>query len=198
MVSKDPPSAGSEEEPKQVSTEEVTSPPKKDYIPKAPFPRGLANNKKLDKIDKVLNVFKQVHVNIPLLDAISQVPTYAKVLKDLCTQKRTTYVLKKPFLAANVSSILSHQMVAKYKDRIRRPQTCHCHLQLADRSVKTPKGMVEDVLVKIGDFLFPMDFVVLDMEPVVNNKDQISIILGFQNCLEELGDDGGSDFFANA
>ncbi|XP_077242601.1 uncharacterized protein LOC143883128 [Tasmannia lanceolata] len=59
---------------------------------------------------------QQVQINIPLLDAISQVPTYAKVLKDLCTQKRTTNVPKKAFLAANISSILSQQMVAKYKD----------------------------------------------------------------------------------
>ncbi|XP_077210832.1 uncharacterized protein LOC143846285 [Tasmannia lanceolata] len=67
-------------------------------------------------MDKILNVFKQVQINIPLLDAISQVPTYAKVLKDLCTQKRITNVPKKAFLAANISSILSQQMVAKYKD----------------------------------------------------------------------------------
>ncbi|CAA0841015.1 Unknown protein, partial [Striga hermonthica] len=37
-------------------------------------------------------------------------------------------------------------------------------LQLADRSVTYPKGIVEDVLVKIDKFIFPVDFVVLDME----------------------------------
>ncbi|XP_075479457.1 uncharacterized protein LOC142520346 [Primulina tabacum] len=37
-------------------------------------------------------------------------------------------------------------------------------LQLADRSVKYPRGVIEDVLVKVDKFIFPADFVVLDME----------------------------------
>ena len=51
-------------------------------------------------------------------------------------------------------------------------------LQLADRSVKMPKGIVEDVLIKVGDFFFPIDFVVLETQPVTNPKNQIPIILG--------------------
>ena len=51
-------------------------------------------------------------------------------------------------------------------------------LQLADRSIKIPKGIIEDVLIKVGDFVFPVDFVVLETEPVRNLKNQISIILG--------------------
>jgi hypothetical protein len=41
-----------------------------------------------------------------------------------------------------------------------------------------PKGLVEDVLIKIGDFIFPVDFVVLETQPVTNPKNQIPIILG--------------------
>ncbi|XP_075483715.1 uncharacterized protein LOC142523869 [Primulina tabacum] len=37
-------------------------------------------------------------------------------------------------------------------------------LQLADRSVKYPRGVIEDVLVKVGKFIVSTDFVVLDME----------------------------------
>ncbi|XP_052118241.1 uncharacterized protein LOC127747744 [Arachis duranensis] len=47
-------------------------------------------------------------------------------------------------------------------------------LQLADRSFKFPNGIVEDLLVKVGDFIFPVDFVVLDMEEATNT----SIIMG--------------------
>ena len=32
-------------------------------------------------------------------------------------------------------------------------------LQLADRSVKIPRGIVEDVLIKVDAFYFPVDFV---------------------------------------
>ena len=37
-------------------------------------------------------------------------------------------------------------------------------LQLADRSIKYPHGIVEDLLVKVHKFLFPVDFVVMDIE----------------------------------
>ena len=47
-------------------------------------------------------------------------------------------------------------------------------LQLANRSSKHPWGVIEDVLVKVDKFIFPTDFIVLDME---EDKD-ISIILG--------------------
>ena len=37
-------------------------------------------------------------------------------------------------------------------------------LQMADKSLTFLKGIIEDVLVKIDKFIFPMDFLVLDME----------------------------------
>ena len=51
-------------------------------------------------------------------------------------------------------------------------------LSLADRSVKIPKGIVEDVLVKIDKFYYPIDFVVLDTEPIANEPNHVPIILG--------------------
>ncbi|KAL8529908.1 hypothetical protein ACS0TY_007105 [Phlomoides rotata] len=48
------------------------------------------------------------------------------------------------------------------------------NLQLADRTVTYPRGIVEDVLVKVDKFIFPVDFVVLDM---VEDK-AIPLILG--------------------
>lgn len=51
-------------------------------------------------------------------------------------------------------------------------------LQLADRSVKVPRRIVEDVLIKVDKFYFPVDFIVLDTEPVQNVGVQIPIILG--------------------
>ena len=51
-------------------------------------------------------------------------------------------------------------------------------LSLADRSVKIPKGIVEDVLVKIDKFYYPVDFVVLDTAPSSNEPNHVPIILG--------------------
>lgn len=36
-------------------------------------------------------------------------------------------------------------------------------MTLADRSITCPYGVLEDVLVRMNDFLFPLDFVILDM-----------------------------------
>ncbi|KAL8533845.1 hypothetical protein ACS0TY_010027 [Phlomoides rotata] len=47
-------------------------------------------------------------------------------------------------------------------------------IQLADRTVTYPRGIVEDVMVKVDDFIFPVDFVVLDM---VEDR-SIPLILG--------------------
>ena len=51
-------------------------------------------------------------------------------------------------------------------------------LSLADRSVKIPKGIVEDALVKVDNFYYPVDFVVLDIEPMAESTHQVPIILG--------------------
>ncbi|XP_031260625.1 uncharacterized protein LOC116118803 [Pistacia vera] len=48
------------------------------------------------------------------------------------------------------------------------------HLQLADKSITYPRGMIEDVLKRVDKFVFRADFVVLDMEEVWN----IPLILG--------------------
>ena len=37
-------------------------------------------------------------------------------------------------------------------------------LQLVDRSLKHPRGVIEDMLVNVDKFIFPADFIVLDME----------------------------------
>jgi len=63
-----------------------------------------------------LEIFKQVKVNIPLFDITKQVPIYAKFFKDLCTQKRHIQVLKKVFLASDLSEVLSQSIPVKYKD----------------------------------------------------------------------------------
>ena len=53
-----------------------------------------------------------------------------------------------------------------------RPTTIS--LQLADHSVKYPVGILEDVLIKVGDLYIPIDFVILEME----EDTQTLIILG--------------------
>ncbi|WJZ95129.1 hypothetical protein VitviT2T_013920 [Vitis vinifera] len=51
-------------------------------------------------------------------------------------------------------------------------------LSLADRSVKIPRGIIEDVLVQVDNFYYPVDFVVLDTDPLVKEANYVPIILG--------------------
>ena len=47
-------------------------------------------------------------------------------------------------------------------------------LQMADRTMAQLEGVLEDVLIKVGKFIFPMDFVVMDME----EDTQVPLLLG--------------------
>jgi hypothetical protein len=49
-------------------------------------------------------------------------------------------------------------------------------LQLADRSIKKPQGIVEDVIIKVDKFYLPIDFIVLDTELFPNLDKQIPVI----------------------
>ena len=90
------------EEPKRTTNQEDMM--KKHMSP--PFPQALLEKKGINNTSKILEVLTQVKVNIPLLDMIKQVPTYAKFLKDLCTIKRWLNVNKKAFLTEQVSAII--------------------------------------------------------------------------------------------
>jgi hypothetical protein len=56
----------------------------------------------------MMEVLKQLKINIHLLDAIKQIPSYSKFLKDLCTQKNITrnHTSKKVLLTEQFSSFL--------------------------------------------------------------------------------------------
>ena len=51
-------------------------------------------------------------------------------------------------------------------------------LQLADHSIRELRGIVEDVLVKIEQYFYPVDFIVLDYQPILHPSVHTPIILG--------------------
>ncbi|XP_058783712.1 uncharacterized protein LOC131658436 [Vicia villosa] len=54
-------------------------------------------------------------------------------------------------------------------------------LQLADKSIISPYGVVQDMLVKVDKFLFPVDFVVVDMEEDLRVQDKEVIFTLFES-----------------
>ena len=180
-----------------------------------PFPQSLKTKKKAINQAEILEVLRQVKVNIPLLDMIKQVLTYAKFLKDLFTVKRGLNIDKKALLTEQVSAIIQCKTPVKYKDPgcptisvniggicvekalldlggsvnllpysmyrqlgLGELKPTSITLSLADRSIKIPKETMEDVLIQVDKFYYPVDFVVLDTEPVAAGANYVPIILG--------------------
>lgn len=56
---------------------------------------------------------------------------------------------------------------------LQKPQPTDISIQLADRTLTYPRGIVENLLVKVGKFIFPTEFVILDIE----EDDEVPIIL---------------------
>ncbi|XP_059639032.1 uncharacterized protein LOC132281338 [Cornus florida] len=106
--------------------------------------------KQASKLQDIMEIFKQVKINLPLLDAIQQIPAYAKFWKDMCTQKRrsNSHVPKKVLLTEQIGK------------------------------TKQPRGVIDDVIIKVDKFYFPVDFIVLDTEPVPESRRRIPVILG--------------------
>ena len=93
--------------------------PEKDkasYVPPAPYPHRLRAPKKVNNNSEIYELFKQAKLNIPLLDAIKQIPSYAKFLKDLCTVKRKLGVNKDAFMTEQSTSLIQNNLPPKYKD----------------------------------------------------------------------------------
>ncbi|KAK5770929.1 hypothetical protein PVK06_047093 [Gossypium arboreum] len=57
---------------------------------------------------------------------------------------------------------------------LKKPKQTRMSIQLADKTIRFPRGIIEDVLVKIDKFILPIDFVVLDIEEDSNTH----LILG--------------------
>ncbi|XP_022869120.1 uncharacterized protein LOC111388596, partial [Olea europaea var. sylvestris] len=124
-------------------------------LPKITVERRVTENKKFAKF---LDTFRKLHVNIPLIEALSQVPNYAKILKEILSKKKRLTDFE----------TIKKLGLEELKDK-------SISLQLADRSIKYPRGVVENVLIKVGKFIFPVDFVVLDIE---ESWDAALLILG--------------------
>ena len=186
-----------------------------------PFPLALIDPKLRPTLKKrgpheeeMWEIFKQVKINIPLIDIIKQVPAYAKYLKDLCTQKRHHKLPKKIVLNEEVSAVVMGILPLKLQDpgaplitiqvgdfKMNKAlldmgagvsilpgmlydqydfgplEKVDTTLVMADLSLKLPRGIVQDVIVKVEDFYYPIDFLVLDFAPSGNVR-QPNVILG--------------------
>ncbi|RDX64370.1 hypothetical protein CR513_57080, partial [Mucuna pruriens] len=186
-----------------------------------PFPSRTTSARKLESDEELLKMFCKVEINIPLLDAIKQVPKYAKFLKELCVHKRRKIKGSKE-IGGVVSALTKNEAITAGAPTL--PKKCRdpgifsvpctigectfadamldlgasinvmpasiyrslnfgdleptgMTIQLANRSIVQPLGVLEDVLVQVNELIFPTDFYVLDMKDETSGNES-TLILG--------------------
>ena len=107
----DSPPPHQEEKEKQKSQDKISVP-----FPQALYPTTNKKKKSEPTTEELMELFGQVHINIPLLDAIKYIPAYAKFLKDICTPKRQAKNLGQVHLSETVSSVIQSKLPPKMKD----------------------------------------------------------------------------------
>ncbi|GJT07767.1 reverse transcriptase domain-containing protein [Tanacetum coccineum] len=181
---------------------------------KLPYPSRVEREKK-DSNDKVQiqkfwEMFKKIHVDITLADALILVPKYQKMLKSLLSNKEKLNEMANTPVSETCSAIILKKLPEKLGDpgqflipcnfselkckaladlgasinlmpfsvytKLGLPalQSTRMTLELANCSLCVPKGIARDVLVPVGKFTFPADFVVVDFEC----NYQVPLILG--------------------
>ncbi|GJS47377.1 reverse transcriptase domain-containing protein [Tanacetum coccineum] len=105
-------------------------------------------------------------------EALAHMPKFAKMAKDLLTNKEKLLELENTPLNENCLVVLLKELPEKLRDtgRFLIPcdfyglESCMALADLATRTVAYPAGIAEDVFVQVGKFTFPTDFVVVDYE----------------------------------
>ncbi|KAG8649385.1 hypothetical protein MANES_08G082266v8, partial [Manihot esculenta] len=170
----------------KTAEEEVVEEPKVEvvvpsYKPPIPFPQRLKINIEVKNFLKFLEVFKKLLINIPFTEVLDQMPSFAKFLKEILSNKRRLDDQETVMLTKECSAIIQNKLPSKLKDP--RSFTIPCNignvefikalcdlgtsinlmplyvfrklglgevkptivsLQLADRSVTYPRGVIED------------------------------------------------------
>ncbi|GJW34589.1 hypothetical protein Tco_0054621 [Tanacetum coccineum] len=107
---------------------------------------------------KFLDMIRAVRINVPLIDVLAGMPNYGKFLKELVNNKHKIEQISAAFLSDESSAMIQN----KVPPITRRPRKFLIHI--ADRSFQYPVGIAENMLVEVGKFTFPADFVILEME----------------------------------
>ncbi|XP_070047463.1 uncharacterized protein [Nicotiana tomentosiformis] len=144
-------------------------------MPALPFPQNLYREKLNKQFVRFLDMLGQVNVNLPFTDVLSQIPAYAKFLKEILTKKRKIEETSVSLCDSDASiNLMPLSIYRKLEKEIGEIRSVPISLQLADQMPITLEGIVEDVLVWVDKFVFSVDFIVVNIE---DNKD-VPLILG--------------------
>ena len=179
--------------------------------PAVPFPQRLQKSKIEEQFARFLKTFQKLEISMPFTEVVTQMPLYAKFLKDILSKRRKIVGEGIVNLTATCSALMKKELPEKMKDPGSFTIPCMIEgvenqkalcdsrasinlmplsvakqlslgelipttitLQMADRSMVKPEGVLEDVLVIVGKFVFLVDFIVLNME----EDSQVPLLLG--------------------
>ena len=80
------------------------------------YPQRLKKNKLDKQFTKFMEVFKKLHIKIPFADALEQMPSYVKFMKDILSKKRRLLDFETVNLIKECSAILQRKFPHKLKD----------------------------------------------------------------------------------
>nr|GEX83294.1 DNA-directed DNA polymerase [Tanacetum cinerariifolium] len=137
--------------------------------PSIPYPLRRDNERRCNQankqIEKFYEIFKDMSFEISFTNALILMPKFASTLKDLIGNKEKLR-MDKCLALADLGASINLMPLSVWEGILLSELTLTCMiLELADRSVSKPIGIAKDVLVKVGVFHFPVDFMVVDFEP---------------------------------
>nr|GEW41972.1 reverse transcriptase domain-containing protein [Tanacetum cinerariifolium] len=156
------------------------------------YPSRMLKQKQQEKdevqIHKFWQMFKQLHINITLADALILMPKYQKMLKALLSNKEKLQELANTPLNENCSAVILKKLPEKLGDPLKFLILCGfselkykaqadlgASINLMPLSVwKKLAGIARDVFAPVGKFTFPADFVIVDYE----SDHRVPFILG--------------------
>ncbi|XP_070019816.1 uncharacterized protein [Nicotiana sylvestris] len=165
--------------------------------PPAPFPQRLAKHQKEEQYKKFFEMLKQIQVNIPLIEALKEMPGYAKMMKDLMSRKFDFQDLATVTLTQMCSAVVTRPVAEKLSDPGSFTIPCTignfafvkalCDLganinimplviykRLGIGRARPTSMLLQLADRTVGKFVFPADFVILDCKV----DKEIPIILG--------------------
>nr|GEZ38544.1 reverse transcriptase domain-containing protein [Tanacetum cinerariifolium] len=128
-------------------------------------------------------MFKKLYFNISFAEALAHMPKYAKMVKDLLTNKEKLLKLVNTPLNENCSAVLLKKLPEKLRDTRRFLIPCDFYELDLCMALTDLGDIAEDVFVQVGKFTFPADFVVVDYDKREEKEQLLQVLKSHKQAI---------------
>ncbi|KAL4379684.1 hypothetical protein GQ457_02G027280 [Hibiscus cannabinus] len=149
--------------------------------PHPPFLQRLKKQKQEYQYKKIFDILKHVHTNLPLVEALQQMPNYAKLLKDMATRKIRIGEFETAAAREECLAMMHKRIIPKRQILRASPYRAPLEKTILPRPFCDPGAQInlmpkfiahsynleekiKDILVRVDKFIFPADFLILECE----------------------------------